>query len=84
VGDRFQNESKVMKCLHCMGEMERSKAPFHFDRSGAHVSLDSVPAWVCKQCGEPFFEEAEVNAIQELMDAVDKQTNKFEHPTTSS
>jgi len=71
-----------MKCLHCQGEMVRETAPFHFDRQEAHVSLDKVPAWVCTQCGEPLFEEAEVNAIQELMEAVDKQTSKFDRPAT--
>jgi YgiT-type zinc finger domain-containing protein len=70
-----------MKCLHCQGEMFRGGAPFHFDRQGVHVSLDNVPAWVCTKCGEPLFEETEVNAIQELMEAVDKQTSKLVVPS---
>ncbi len=73
-----------MKCLYCQGNMVRETAPFHFDRQGAHVSLDSVPAWVCTLCGEPLFEEAEVNAIQELMDAEDKQAERFERRSPSN
>jgi len=46
--------------------MKRATAPFHIDRKGCHVMLDSVPAWVCTQCGEAYFEEREVGAIQEL------------------
>ncbi|HPO12580.1 MAG TPA: YgiT-type zinc finger protein [Candidatus Hydrogenedentes bacterium] len=55
-----------MNCMHCQGEMKRATAPFHIDRKGCHVMLDSVPAWVCTQCGEAYFEEREVGAIQEL------------------
>ena len=66
-----------MKCLHCQGKMERAAAPFHIDRKGIHLSLDSVPAWVCKQCGEPFFEETEVNSIQAILRTIDEQALKL-------
>ena len=41
----------------------RDKIPFHIDRKGVHLSLASIPAWVCQQCGEPYFEESEVDSI---------------------
>ncbi|OIP88194.1 MAG: hypothetical protein AUK24_08475 [Syntrophaceae bacterium CG2_30_49_12] len=66
-----------MKCMYCQGEMARGTAPFHIDRKDVHVSLDSVPAWVCTQCGEVYFEEAEVNAVQNIIRAVDEQTGKL-------
>lgn len=66
-----------MKCMYCQGEMARGTAPFHIDRKDVHVSLDSVPAWVCTQCGEVYFEEAEVNAVQDIIRAVDEQTGKL-------
>jgi YgiT-type zinc finger domain-containing protein len=53
-----------MKCLYCQGKMERGNAPFHIDRKGYHLILDSIPAWAWTQCGEAYFEEAEVEAIQ--------------------
>jgi YgiT-type zinc finger domain-containing protein len=56
-----------MKCIHCQGEMKRGTAPFHVDREGCHLLLDTVPAWVCAQCGEAYFEEKEVDAIQNLV-----------------
>ena len=59
-----------MKCINCRGRMKRGKAPFHFDRPGCHVTLDAVPAWVCTQCGEAYFEEKEVDALQNLAEAV--------------
>ena len=63
-----------MKCLHCQGLMTKKEAPFHIDRRGVHITFDAVPAWVCVQCGEPYFEEREVDAIQDLIESVDKKS----------
>ena len=63
-----------MKCLYCQGTMERGTVPFHIDRKGYHLILDTIPAWVCAQCGEAYFEEAAVEAIQQVICAVDKHT----------
>jgi len=62
-----------MKCIYCQGEMKRSTTPFHVDRKGCHLVLDAVPAWICKQCGEAYFEEKEVDAIQELVRSLEQK-----------
>lgn len=66
-----------MNCMHCHGLMEKGSVPFHVDRKGYHLSLDSVPAWVCGQCGEPFFGEAEVDLIQQLLLDIDVRANQL-------
>ncbi len=66
-----------MKCIQCQGKMERGTAPFHIDRKGYHLILDTIPAWVCAQCGEVYFEETEVEAIQKVMRDLDKRTGKL-------
>ena len=53
-----------MECIRWKGRMKRGTAPFSLDRNEYHVSRDAVPAWVCTQCGEPFFEAWEVELIQ--------------------
>ena len=63
-----------MKCIHCQGEMRRDTTPFHIDRKGCHLMLDSVPAWVCDQCGETYFEEKEADAIQDLIRSIEQKT----------
>ena len=68
-----------MRCMYCQGEIARGSAPFHIDRKDVHISLDKVPAWVCPQCGEAYFEETEVNAMQEIIRAVDEQARKLAH-----
>jgi YgiT-type zinc finger domain-containing protein len=66
-----------MTCVHCRGEMAWQTAPLHVDREGCHVVLDAVPAWVCQQCGEPYFEEREVDAIQTLIRSVAESARKI-------
>jgi len=66
-----------MECTHCRGKMVCKKVPFQVDREGYHLTLESVPAWVCTQCGEPFFETAEVDAIQDALKLLDEQTEKI-------
>ena len=60
--------------------MERGAAPFHIDRKGYHLQLDKIPAWVCGQCGEVYFEEEEVNSIQSVIRAVDEKLEKLAVP----
>ena len=66
-----------MKCIHCHGGMKPATAPFHVDWHGYHLLLDTVPAWVCGQCGEAYFESREVEAIQEAIRVLDRQARRL-------
>lgn len=66
-----------MKCMYCQGEMVRATAPFHVDHDDIHVIFDKVPAWVCSQCGEAYFDEPEVDSIQEFVRSTDRQAKKL-------
>jgi YgiT-type zinc finger domain-containing protein len=55
--------------------MKRGTAPLHVDRAGCHVMLDRVPAWVCQQCGEAYFDEKEVEAIQQIIRSVEEKAD---------
>lgn len=66
-----------MKCIYCQGKMNQGTAPFHIDRKDYHLVLDKVLAWVCDQCGEVYFGEAEVESIQAVIQAVDQQIGKL-------
>ena len=67
-----------MKCIHCQGEMKKGTTLFHIDRKGYHLMLDSVPAWVCPQCGEVYFEEKEVDAIHDLIKSLEQKAQALE------
>ncbi len=68
-----------MECLHCKARMERRTAPFSVDRRGYHVHWDAIPAWVCAQCGEPFFETREVEEIERALEALDRANEQLAH-----
>lgn len=63
-----------MECFHCKGKMVQGTTPFSAGRNGYHVTWESVPAWVCTQCGEALIEEHEVNHIQQALDGLDRET----------
>ncbi|MCF6211087.1 MAG: YgiT-type zinc finger protein [Gammaproteobacteria bacterium] len=63
-----------MECFHCKGKMVKGNAPFSADRNGYHISWESIPAWVCTQCGEALFEENEVSHIQKALQKIDYET----------
>ena len=56
-----------MECIHCKGRMEKGTAPFGVGRKGYHVHWDAIPAWVCRQRGEPYFEASEVDVVQRVL-----------------
>jgi len=57
--------------------MEQGTTPLHIDKQGCHVTLDNIPAWVCEQCGEAYFEEKQVDAIQDLIRTVEQKAPKL-------
>ena len=66
-----------MKCIYCQSEMKKSTAPYHIDRNGYHLFFDKISAYVCSQCGEPFFEEKEVEEIQSTIKELDKRAERL-------
>ncbi len=74
---RLAHEEKLMECLNCKGRLVKGTAPFSVDRGGYHLHWDAVPAWICTQCGEPLFEEHEVDVIQAVIRALDRENKKL-------
>jgi len=67
-----------MKYMHYKGKMVQQSAHFQIDSQRVSFDLDEIPAWVCSQCGEVYFEEPEVDAIQEVIPSLDKRTKKLQ------
>jgi YgiT-type zinc finger domain-containing protein len=51
--------------------MERSMSTYTVDREGYHLFIKEIPAYICTQCGEKYFDEEEVEAIQKLIQKVE-------------
>ena len=62
-----------MKCFFCKGEMEKANVSYTVDRKGYHLFIKKIPAYVCSQCGEKYFEEKETKAIQNMIKALDEK-----------
>jgi len=56
--------------------MVRGKTDYALSRRGYHLLIDQVPAWICQQCGEVYFEVGEVDAIQDLIKTLDSKIVK--------
>ena len=65
-----------MNCLFCNGKMKKSTVAYTVDRKGYHLYIEKIPAYVCTQCGEKYFDEGETKAIQDMLKAFEK---KLEH-----
>jgi YgiT-type zinc finger domain-containing protein len=65
-----------MKCLYCQGDLKKDAIPYHVDRQGYHLTFDNIPARICSQCGEAYFEEKEVEEIQKTIRCLEKQAAK--------
>jgi YgiT-type zinc finger domain-containing protein len=64
-----------MECIYCKGSMKKGTAPFSIDRESYHIYWAFVPAWVCAQCGEPYFESREVDLLQKALTILDAKTS---------
>ncbi len=56
--------------------MKKGKTTYTLSRSGYHLLIDDVSAWICDQCNEVYFEEKAVDTIQEMIKKLDRQVNK--------
>jgi YgiT-type zinc finger domain-containing protein len=66
-----------MECVHCKGQLVRGTAPTSLTRKGYHVHWDAVPAWVCRQCGEPCSRPARSTGCSESLALLDAETAAF-------
>lgn len=65
-----------MNCLLCKGEMEKTTVAYTVDRKGYHLFIEKIPAYVCSQCGEKYFGEKEVEAIQNMIKTLEEKLQK--------
>jgi uncharacterized protein with PIN domain len=57
-------EVLVMKCLYCQAPVERGTAEVRINRNGYQLSWQSVPAWVCTRCEQPYFEPSDLEMVR--------------------
>jgi YgiT-type zinc finger domain-containing protein len=65
-----------MKCIMCSGEMIKKTTPYTIDRKDYHLYVKEIPAYVCERCGEIFYDQAEVEAIENMVKTFEKELSK--------
>lgn len=67
-----------MKCLYCTGEMEKTKSTYTVNRNEYHLFIDKIPVYVCTHCGQRYFEEEEISAIQNMIGHLEADLHKVQ------
>ncbi len=62
-----------MTCEFCDGRVERRVILTDFHYLGRTIYVDGVPAWVCRQCGERYFD----GVVYERLEAIAKQSGRL-------
>ncbi len=70
----------MVRCTQCQRQMEWSTAPFQVHGCGYRLMLDAVPAWICTVCGDMYFADSQVDAIREVIRALDSRTSELAMP----
>jgi len=59
----------MTKCLICKtGDVEPGTTTFTAERGGRAFVFRNVPARVCRQCGEPYFDAEVVRRVEQQID----------------
>ena len=69
---------KIMVCHFCKGTMQKGKTSYTVNRKGYHLVIDEVPAYICDQCKEPYFDEPGVRLVQELIRDLDRRAEALQ------
>ncbi len=54
------------QCEFCDGEMEQRRVLARFRYKGETIYVEDVPAWVCKHCGEQYFDAPVYKRLEEI------------------
>jgi len=60
-----------MKCAQCGGKLTHQRTSYTIARSGYHLTVNDIPAWVCTQCGQPLFDDEQSATLERLIAALD-------------
>lgn len=61
-----------MDCFMCKGALEEKKVNYIVDLEKTIIIIKGVPAKVCKQCGEQYFEDKTAENIDAIVNQLKK------------
>ena len=57
---------KSDRCEFCEGVMEQRRILARFRYRGQTIYIENVPAWVCSQCGEEYYDAPVYKGLEEI------------------
>jgi len=69
-----------MKCDICGGRREKTDISYNIFYRGRPVIIENVPAEVCQQCGEEYFDPDTVEMLQKVVWSQKKPKRTIETP----
>lgn len=57
-----------MSCFMCKGKLEKKKVSYLVDLGKTIIIIKGVPANVCKQCGEQYFDDETSENIEKIVE----------------
>lgn len=57
-----------MNCFMCKGQMRPGNVNHIVDRDGEIIIIKNVPAIVCKQCGEAFYDNEVMKKVEKIVE----------------
>lgn len=57
----------MMNCFMCKGNLEEKKVNYVVDLEDAIIIIKGVPAKVCNQCGEQYFDDETSQNIEKMV-----------------
>ena len=69
-----------MKCDICGGTRQKSLISYNIFYQGKPIIVENVPADVCQQCGEQYFDPTTVEVLQNVVWSQKKPKRTIETP----
>ena len=57
-----------MRCFTCNGQLEEKKVNYVVDLDSTIIIVKGVPAKVCKECGEQYFDDETTEKLEKIVD----------------
>lgn len=68
MGNGYENkEGRIMNCFMCKGDLEEKKVNYVVDLEETIIIIKDVPARVCTQCGEQYFDDETAENIERIV-----------------
>lgn len=67
-------------CEFCEGEVEYQKIRARFHFRGDTIYVENVPAWVCRRCGETYFDAPVYKRLEVIARQRERITKEISFP----